>query len=622
MARARPIAWMFRGLIALIAIIVVAAVIIAGRLSQGPISLEYFKPRLETALAESLGGKDSTIDRLTLDARDGRIALSAYGVATHGEIGHTLARAKQINLRLAPKALMRGQIEPTRLDVVGARLVVIRDASGPLQLLAMTDDAEPGNQDAPDIFALVREWVSGGVNNVSLPDIKLEKASFRALDRESGEILWEGQADAGFTLQGTRASLWAVIGFDPTRDAPPLKLLGTLVQHEGGHATATLTNAKLAALARVARLFGAELPPLEGSVEGGAYIKINSGLLPTNARAALSMAEIEIALPDGKQVTLDRAAIEAELNIPTGQLKITGMRLGEQGTGLVGAATLASTGSVEGKSSYTLAGRIDHANLNYLAKLAGAGDIAAGVDLALSADFDLALLNGKLATFESQVRANGEINPLDLFQTPLRLNDLQALVSFNASENKVAVQGLTSNLNGIEISAEGAAALGSSEEIETLALKARLGAFPVETLAQVWPSKISPGGRRWVARNLSKGRITGGDLNISKRKGKPFDVASDFAATGMSVRYWDPMPSGTDIIGRGKIRGDTLTLNVSRGSSGGLKTNDVKVVFTKLGAPKEYIEIDGAIQGPVAKLLALLDRPPLKYAEWLGVRPI
>ena len=87
------------------------------------------------------------------------------------------------------------------------------------------------------------------------------------------------------------------------------------------------------------------------------------------------------------------------------------------------------------------------------------------------------------------------------------------------------------------------------------------------------------------------------------------------------MRYWDPMPVATDVAGVGRLVGDRLEIDVTSAQTAGLRSRDIKLAMTDLGAPTEQMEVDGVASGAAARLLAVLDRPPLRYARWLGVDP-
>lgn len=614
----RSIARVLRIVRAAAAASVVLAILVAARLSQGPVDLNYFKPDLERALSAAFGAAQASIGHLSLDASDGRVALTAYNVATSTEAGDNKARAARVNMRLDFAGLMRGQVRPSRLDVVGAKVIATRDADGRLKLLASAEAETSDEQkdDTADLFDLARAWTSGGADLDDLPDIRLENVRLIALDSEFGEPLWEGRGDAGATLTPTRALVWVELAIDPERQATPLRLSATLAKNEGGDAALTFDRADLVTLSRVARLFGLAAPPVEGAVDGAARIVVDQDLRPVSASLDLTGRDIELALPDRARVAIDDISIVGEADPKNGRLAITGLRMGKPGAAVIGAASLQAD-----DGGFKLSGRIDHADLAYVAALAQQAAAVEGLDAAFASDFDVSFRNGEVAAAEMRLTADAKLNMEEMFYGPLEVKKAAVFIAYDGAARTLSLTGLDATLAGARATGEAKATLDEAWDLDVLDGRIRVGAFPVETLPALWPKAFSPGGRAWVARNLSGGDITGGDFVLAKASGEELQASGTFAAEGLNVRYWDPMPTATGVAGVGRIEGDTLSMDVTKGAAGGMRTKDVKVVMSKLGAPKEFISVNGVIEGPASNLLAVLDRKPLGYASWLGVDP-
>ncbi len=608
-----------RGLLAAAALAVVAGVIVAGRLSQGPIDLAFLKPRLEHALGKTLG-VSAEVGTVALDARDGRVLLSASDLHAVGDMGETIGRAARVNLGLDLRALMNGEVAPDRLEIFGARVQATRDPDGALSLRVapVGDAAASGDLEtsAPDILSLAREWMAGDRAVARLPDIRLAAAELSVVDGSSGDLLWRGEADATLQVWPDRAAVLAAIGFDDNRAAPRLQMSAALRRGDGGAASARLAHADLAAMGRVARLFGLDLPPIEGRVDGAASLEFGPSLQPTIAQSTLRLTSFDLALPDGARLALEHGEAEAEFDFASARLVLSGLRLGPEGAGFVGAGDVRFDGNAAHAS-----GRIDHADIAYLAALIGNADALRGIDAALSGDVDASFAFGRIGAVEARLRARADIDRPDLFYNPLEVRDAVAFMRFDAGVGDVAIKGVNLTLDGIAVAGEAAAQIADDGTLDTLDAKVRVGELPAERLARIWPRAFSTGGRAWVARNLTAGRITGADAKIEKASGAPIAASGEFAAEDLTVRYWDPMPLATGVAGVGRFAGDELVIDVSRGASSGLTTDDVKIRFTDLGQPRETLSIDGAIAGSAPDLLAVLNRKPLQYADWLGVEP-
>ena len=363
------------------------------------------------------------------------------------EKGDVLARVGRIEVDLDVPALLRGEIRPSALEAVGVRLVATRDDDGVLSLLAV---GEPGAapEDGADVAEMMRDWLAGAREFAGMPDLRVRHASLLVLDGRSGELLWRGQADAGATLATDRALVWAEIGYDEAA-AAPLSLSATLARHEGGDVAVAFDDADLTALAKIARLFGADLPPVEGAIAGAARLVVDKELAPVRADVRLTASGLAAALPAGRRIAVDRLAGEGQYEAESGKISISGIRLGGdpggEGAGLVGAAVLRPTSG----RAYRLSGRVDHADAAYVAGLAGLADAAAGIDLAITGDFDLDFADGALTLAETRISAAGRIERDDLFYGPLALDRAQAFLAYRPNQRQLSLKGLNFVLAGV-----------------------------------------------------------------------------------------------------------------------------------------------------------------------------
>jgi hypothetical protein len=118
-------------LVTLIVITGIGGGILAWRLSEGPISLGFITPAVQSALNARMASKIEIEDTI-LAWRDLKRSLDirAVGVTVYGPDGRRLAQLPEVAVSLSARALLRGMIAPTRLDVVGAKLTLTRAADG------------------------------------------------------------------------------------------------------------------------------------------------------------------------------------------------------------------------------------------------------------------------------------------------------------------------------------------------------------------------------------------------------------------------------------------------------------------------------------------------------------
>ncbi len=179
------------------------AVVVAGlgwRLSQGPLSLAFLKPYLEQALDDSESPFRLTVGEpeLIWSGWNRPIDLRATDVKLRDREGAVLATVPQMSLKLSVRALPRGMVAPTAIELLGARATVIRDADGAFRLALGPPGT--GNDDMLGRIAAVllappdRSRALGYLRRVSIVGARLDVE-----DRQLG-LAWSApRADAIFT---------------------------------------------------------------------------------------------------------------------------------------------------------------------------------------------------------------------------------------------------------------------------------------------------------------------------------------------------------------------------------------------------------------------------------------
>ncbi len=120
---------------ALLVFAAVAVGIVGWLLSQGPISLTFLSPLVERALSRS-------DDSLVVDVDDTVLAWAGWrrtldvrvrGVHVMGAGGRLLLEVPEASVSFSARALLRGMIAPTAIDVTGIKVRLVRDRDGALR---------------------------------------------------------------------------------------------------------------------------------------------------------------------------------------------------------------------------------------------------------------------------------------------------------------------------------------------------------------------------------------------------------------------------------------------------------------------------------------------------------
>ncbi|WP_239988639.1 YhdP family protein [Paramagnetospirillum kuznetsovii] len=151
---------------------------------------------------------------------------------------------------------------------------------------------------------------------------------------------------------------------------------------------------------------------------------------------------------------------------------------------------------------------------------------------------------------------------------------------------------------------------------------------PVDQVRDLWPEGLAQNARDWVVPNLSKGVVREATITLSMRSasGRFDDVAIDHLAgevhpEGVTVDYLHPMPVARNTIGDCTFNTNSFRIALKGGEVYGLRLKEGAIVFTGLDKDDQFADIELVIAGPATDALRLIDNPPLRYAQALGIEP-
>jgi len=164
--------------------------------------------------------------------------------------------------------------------------------------------------------------------------------------------------------------------------------------------------------------------------------------------------------------------------------------------------------------------------------------------------------------------------------------------------------------------------------------KARLSVavsdVPVQTLKDYWPGGAGTNARRWVLANLTDGVVKEMQATIDATAQGGQGLDSDFQVTtitgamlydGLTINYMSPLPPARKVRGTASFTQDRFDFTATAGDFAGLNVERATIAITGLLANEQRAKIDGALQGPLRQALAVVDSPPFRYAQKLGINP-
>lgn len=205
----------------------------AWRLSQGPVSLTFLTPAIEEALnQQSTGlrieigdtnlawaGWERTLDIRAVDAR----ALTADG--------RSVVSVPEISISLSARALLQGIVAPTRLELIGPRLRLVRTGAGQFEL-AFEDT---GAMSEDQTRRLVRGLLPASGKNSALTyltRVSVIGAKLTVDDRSSGTVWGSPRADIMLWRDGIDLRAGIDMDIDLGGDRPA-RLRGDAVYRPG-----------------------------------------------------------------------------------------------------------------------------------------------------------------------------------------------------------------------------------------------------------------------------------------------------------------------------------------------------------------------------------------------------
>ncbi len=625
--RLRHILWI---LAALAVSVVALAAVAVWRLSQGPVNLALLVPHVEAALSRPQDGYRMELESVEA-AWAGWKRLLRFRVSDARLVnleGVPLVETQGLEFVLSASGVLGGRIVPREVELLGVRATLRRRTDGAVILLAVAGAETEGEPQEFDLRGLLTAGAAGGmpalagfgvraaaltvVDDVMDAEWSVPRLDLAFRDGADGMVaegaaslrLGETETDIDFTLSpsgeaGGPSFSARLHGLRPQVIAgahPLLTLLGHVTTPLSGSVTVDLSSDY------TVNALGADLYGAGGAIvdphDAGRSIPVDG--LAIGARAVDGLTRLEIE------------AVEVKALGHTARLSGGGARQ-------------------DGKlSAFTHLEDVPPALLSPLLK--------PGYAYATSLD---APVSGTVAwMFDSDVRpvaldagltiGAGRLRTAGPESDAVAVKGGSALVQVDLAAGQILVESLNLELGRGRIEASGA-----GKRLESgwdMHLESEAAAIPVDDLRLLWPPDIgSPGVREWVLSNLSRGRIDTAriavDADIEVEPDFGFGGTPEFngslSFSGVTARYWRPLPPFEDIGGSAVFDGESFALTLSGGKYRDMRIAAGKVDFVGLDRekPPSRLAVDVRFEGPLSRVLEIVDREPLGYASYLRMDP-
>ncbi|MEM9751530.1 MAG: DUF3971 domain-containing protein, partial [Pseudomonadota bacterium] len=580
------------------AALAIAAAVLIWLIFSGPVSLGPFRDQVERALTNTLpSGYGAEIGGLTLawDRDDRVLAVVASDVDVRDTGGGVAASAPEAKLAFSLRALATGRLAPSRIELRGADIRVVRRQDGRAAV-----GVETGAQSPPaprplgfSTSDLLRRLLLPAEDSRSqrLEEVRLSDARVTFMDEGRGAAVTAEKGAFVFKRRPSGADVEFDVRFDVDGAAGALSGAGAFSKiSRSAFVDVKLENLPLADVAL--RLLDPDSPlGLSSPVSGRASLNFSED-------GALLAADADLVVAPGRAVTGDADSLAVEGGRFRGAYDPLDEAL------LIDAASLAT----EAASIAGLQGRVR------IEPGRASQPPIVGFDLAAETiDLDLAGVLPEPVTIDDW-RGEGRF---DIAHSTLTISDGAARVFQSSLEGAFEIAaGPASSVDGARLSPAIKADLTAS------------GPVSPKDVLRLWPVDFILGARDWI-----EGYLIGATLrdvafvmdvpagSISEHRRVLDDqMRLTFAFTDGHVNYFPGLTHLTELRGDAILTGDRFHVDAAGGKVGELDLLQGEVDMPQLvprGSPAYF---RGRGSGDTELILKLLDQKPLQFVSKLGLQ--
>ncbi|MEY4983015.1 MAG: hypothetical protein RIR62_1281 [Pseudomonadota bacterium] len=498
----------------------------------------------------------------------------------------TLLRLPEAQLALDGQSLIAGEIRPASLRLIGASIALARRADGTLDIGLAGGGIRIDS--LPALFSLIDtafatpalsqlDYVEAEALSLTIDD----RLTARRWSIGDGRLLVENRPDAVAAQLG----LSLVAG-----GAAPAQATLTAVLPKGSQ-TARLTATVDGVAARDIALQAVPLAPLavlDAPISGSLAATLEGrGVTEFDARLSVGAGALrptEGALP----IAFNSAFMEIRYDPAAGKVRMTALEV----------------------DSPSL--RLKARGHSYLARRDGA------------------ILTGPLgaerpAAFLTQISVTeAKIDPEGLFETPVRFSAGALDLRLTLDPFKVEIGQLALVDEGLRLGLRGT--IGADRAGWRAALDVGVDRLEHGKLIALWPVRLVPKTREWLARNVLEGTLSDvrAALRIDPGKEARLSLSYDFADA--DVRFLPTLPPITDGDGYATVEGQTYTMVLSEGTVTppvGGRIDMAGTVFSVLDFTRRPAQAEVTLRtdSTLTAALSILDEPPFRFLTKAG-RPV
>jgi len=556
-------------------------------LSSGPISLTFLTPLIERAL-------DSADDVYTIRVEDTLLTwagwqravdVRATNVTIAGEDGSIEATLPELSIGLSLRALARGSVMPTSLDIFSPKISVVRSSEGKVAFGLVADESND-NQFSPIIERLI-------VQLLGPPDIDRPLGNLHRISVLDADLAFDDQI-LGVSWRASQANLVL------QRSSIGLSIDADLSLEVGGQ------HSRLTGEVGYKRS--------DQSVSLAIRFKdLNLSLIAGAASPLALLATVDLPV---------NGALDIRMSVD-GQIETMKFDLDSSRGRLAGEVTLTPDGArLIGTTRFQ---RLEIAAFaDQVSQLAPLEAIKAPIDG--RAEFE-ATTDGQISHIKFNVNTGaGELlfpafypEPIDIAGMHFRGNVVDNLTQLYVDEATIDFDGPIATIK--------ASVIQIFDDIH-IQLEGTVAEVPVRDIDLYWPKSVAPLPRDWVVANLVGGIFSQARLSMTARLiGGAIDsvdiksLDGSMKVRGTSINYLNPLPIFSNIAASASFTADHLSIDVTSARLDEVRVERALIKFTGLKSKNVRTAIDMHVRGPASTIAVVLDHEPLKLFGGLDLSP-
>lgn len=580
---AASMAWSVLGTLLVLSVIVglaAAALLYAvGRPIAAP---DWLRDRIETRAAEALPGMQIDFSDLVLTVDTGWAPRIQLRDVTLREIGGPpMMTLGDLEVGVSGEALLRGQLQPGRITLSGARLTLRRMADGTFDLAF--GDALPPVEQAASPAALL-EGLDGLLNQprfAGLTVINADNLGLRYEDARTGRA-W--QVDGGrvelrrngddLTLRGDVSLL---SGYDYATSLS-LNYTGHIGTPEAqiGLSFEDMTATDLASQSGALAWLGVLRAPISGAMR--LSVAPDGRLGPLSVALQIGAGAVQ-PNDQAEPIPFESARTYLTYTPQTGQLQFDDLSVSSKWI----------TARAEGRATIA------------------------------------ELVNGWPAALLGQFRIlDITANPADLYETPVQLEEALVDLRLKLDPFELTLGQMTLFDRGQRLLLDGRVGVGAAGW--NVAVNGSMDAVLPERVLQLWPERLVPNTRTWVAENLHSARLHDVQLGYRRNPGAEDRVYLGFGFDSANVTYAMEMPLLADAAGQATLTGRRFVVSATEGTltppqGGPLDVTGTSFIIPDVNRRPTPAQVRLAVRGQITGVLSMLDSPNLRFMQKAG-RPV